>query len=121
MKRVYWTTQELMKNLNKVMHLRTGVHSVEGSQHPERGSTVWGGELAGQGFAIAWDWSEVRGRTVALADPMCVLSNVMLVEDDGLVMDQGQKLLHLNTAVYCLRWQRVVMARYTHSEERLAA
>jgi hypothetical protein len=121
MKRVYWTVQEFMKNMNRARHLGTFAQEVAGSAEGKRGCTVWGGELDRQFFAVAWEWAEVRGRTVALADPMYVVSNIMLVEENGLVMDNGQKLVHLNSAVYCLKWQRTVMESFVQCDERMAA
>jgi hypothetical protein len=121
MKRVYWTTREFMNNLSIVRHLGTDTHSVEGQVQLQRGTTVWGAEVGDEWFAMAWEWCQVRGRTVALADPMYVISNVLLVDDDGLLMDQGRRVVHLNSAVYCLNWQSVVMAAGRPCEERMAA
>lgn len=121
MKRVYWTKQQFIKNMRKVRHLGTDAHPVEGFDKLGRGTTVWGGEADGQSFAIVWEWAQVPGRGVALADPMYVLSNLMLVEDDGFVMEGGEKLVYLNSAVCCLRWQRAVMASLSYCDERMAA
>jgi hypothetical protein len=46
----------------------------------------------------------------ALSDPMAVLSNVRLVDDDGRPLDEGLRLVHLNSAVHELSWQSHLQA-----------
>ena len=78
------------------------------------GQALWAAPIsASEGQAdrigIAWDWTEVREGVVALVDPMRLLSNLELVGDDGVCLDEGATVVHLNTAVYCLDWQSSAM------------
>jgi hypothetical protein len=61
--------------------------------------------MAGRQVGIAWDWAEVRGSAVALADPMQVLSNMVIVDHVGAVMERSKALLHLNSVIHHVQWQ----------------
>jgi len=76
-----------------------------GGRRPRQGQTLWAATHQGLPLGLAWDWAEVRDESVALSDPMNVLSNVRLVDDDGLPLAGSQRLVHLNSAVHELDWQ----------------
>jgi hypothetical protein len=61
--------------------------------------------MAGRQVGIAWDWAEVRASVVAVADPMQVLSNMILVDDVGAVMTRSKAVLHLNSVIHFVEWQ----------------
>jgi hypothetical protein len=69
-----------------------------------KGQVLWGTRGDSGEVGLAWDWCEVR-QVIALADPMTVLSNVQLVNDDGRRLPRAQELLYLNNAVHELCWQ----------------
>lgn len=70
-----------------------------------QGQTLWAATHQGLPLGLAWDWAEVRDESVALSDPMNVLSNVRLVDDDGVPLAGSQRIVHLNSAVHELDWQ----------------
>ena len=95
---------------------------------PERrqGQALWGGCIKGRHVGIAWDWAEVTSSVVAMSDPMKVLTNLVLTDDDGCILDDGATVLQLNGAIHELPWQDVVLGgRRTVSrplvQQRLAA
>ncbi|MDQ2736026.1 MAG: hypothetical protein M3Y55_13795, partial [Pseudomonadota bacterium] len=53
----------------------------------------------------AWDWREVRPGVVALSDPMTVLSNIVLLGEEGRPVDSFKRILHLNNVIFSLPWQ----------------
>lgn len=74
------------------------------------GQAVWGaGTEHDEHVALAWDWREVRPGVVAMADPMTVVSNVVLLED-GHPIESLKQILYLNNAIFSLPWQDA--ARY---------
>ena len=75
-------------------------------QHGLRsGQTAWGANITESGdIGLAWDWREVRPGVVAMADPMTVLSNVVLLEN-GEPVAPSKQILHLNSAIFSLPWQ----------------
>jgi hypothetical protein len=70
---------------------------------------------------LAWDWAEVRKDVVALCDPMNVLSNVRLVDDEGAPLGAAERVLHLNSAIHELDWQPHVMRRQSNWAQPMAA
>ena len=69
---------------------------------------MWGG-LSGEGDAgLAWDWVEITQGVVAMADPMCVVTNMHLVNRDGEVLPATEAALHFNQFVRRLPWQEEV-------------
>ena len=69
---------------------------------------MWGG-LSGEGDAgLAWDWVEITRGVVAMADPMCVVTNMQLLNRDGEVLPATEAALHFNQFVRRLPWQEEV-------------
>jgi len=69
---------------------------------PRQGQALWAANHDGAPLGIAWDWAEVRRDVVALCDPMNVLSNVRLVDDDGEPLGEAERMVHLNSAMHAL-------------------
>lgn len=86
-----------------------------------KGQVLWGTECKGQPVGLAWDWAEVRADVVALSDPMGVLSNVLLLDEHGDCLDEGERMVHLNSAIHGLGWQGHACGRAAVHEEALAA
>ncbi|MEO5735349.1 MAG: hypothetical protein ABIN96_01350 [Rubrivivax sp.] len=88
----------------------------------KHGLSLWGCELDGTLVGMAWDWAEVRPSVVALSDPMKILSNIILLDDDRCCMEEARRLLYFNTAVFRLPWQEETgRAHHDTSLDRLAA
>lgn len=79
-----------------------GVGSPPGQRH---GQALWAVTHRGYPLGLAWDWAEVHDDAVALCDPMNVLSNVRLVDDEGAPIPDAERIVHLNSAVHELGWQ----------------
>jgi hypothetical protein len=102
-------------------HLGTSVHQAGDGGEPRCGQALWGAERDGQLIGVAFEWAEMTGEIVALSDPMQILSNVKLLQDDGECMDDLTRIVQLNTAIHELDWQQQIPARAARFSERLAA
>ena len=72
------------------------------------GQTMWGSRCADGECGVAWDWVELPGHAVAMADPMAVVTNIRLLGDTGEVLTAQQAALYLNEIVHALPWQEEV-------------
>ena len=69
------------------------------------------GEEGADGEAgVAWDWVMLSRDVVAMADPMCVVTNLRLLGDHGEVLTSWEAARHLSRIVYGLPWQGQVQA-----------
>lgn len=85
------------------VHGGTHVSSRGRRGRPSRGHTLWRNARAGVG--LAWDWIEITDGVVAMVDPMCVATNVRLLDRDGGVLPAVEAALHFNQFVRRLAWQ----------------
>lgn len=90
-------------------------------QGPRQGQTLWAAGFRGRPLGLAWDWAEVRKGVVALCDPMSVLSNLQLVDDEGHLLDEADRIVHLNSAVHDLDWQAQIVRQREGWLQPLAA
>lgn len=88
------------------VHWGTRVTSKGSRSRLSRGHTIWSGAAGGAG--IAWDWVEITRGVVAMEDPMCVVTNVRLLDRDGLVLPSVEAALHFNQFVRRIPWQEEV-------------
>jgi hypothetical protein len=72
------------------------------------GQTVWTARAADGDAGMAWDWIEIAHGVVAIADPLSVVTNVRLVNDEGEVLTALQAARFLNEMVHALPWQQEV-------------
>jgi len=89
-----------------------------GSQY---GDTLWGTPSRGALVALRWRWREVGENIVAIENPMNIASNVVLLDEVGRALPPTKRILHLNNAVFRLRWQSPVLAGARRRRQRLAA
>lgn len=97
------------ESLGQFRHVETSVDPVPDKDGFHHGQTLWAcgmGEPQAVPLGIAWDWREIRHGIVIIADPMGVVSNVRLRRGDNPI-DEGERLLCLNNAIFSLPWQRV--------------
>jgi hypothetical protein len=93
-------------------HLGTSVEADDDMPGLHRGQALWGAELSAGRIGIAWEWREVRANVVAMDDPMVVLANVELQDDQGRSLHDGPRLLALHGLIHELPWQdEVSLAR----------
>ena len=93
------------KRKARFMHLGTRVTTVGEPGQPVAGQTVWS-ELLEHGEAgLAWDWIQIADGVVAMANPLCVVTNLRLVGAHGEVLPARECALHLSRIVRELPWQ----------------
>lgn len=87
-----------------------GTHVTPGGDGPGcvAGQTVWTAHAAEGEAGMAWDWIEIARGVVAIADPLSVVTNVRLVNDEGEVLTALQAARFLNEMVRALPWQQEV-------------
>ena len=120
-KPVRTTVDEWVDVLGRMRQLGASVSPQAGPTGPARGQVLWGTLDSEQPIGIAWDWAEMREEVLALSDPMGVLSNVMLVDEDGASIDDSLRTVYLNTAIHEFGWQQQVKARRPQRLSPLAA
>ncbi|MDH4061800.1 MAG: hypothetical protein OEU94_13390, partial [Aquincola sp.] len=86
-------------------HLDTQVFPITDEDAPVSGQTVWRGAGADGDVGVAWDWVMLSRDVVAMADPMCVVTNLRLLGDGGEVLTSWESARHLSRIVYGLPWQ----------------
>jgi hypothetical protein len=69
------------------------------------GQTVWAETVRGQRVGLVWDWSEVCDGVLALVDPLCMVTNLRLLNPHGEVLTAMEAALYLNRWVNELPWQ----------------
>ncbi len=111
---IYWHSGQAPSL--ELHHLGTCVTDVDEHQRATAGQTIWGGSGAEGDAGMAWDWVRMPLGMVAMADPMCVVSNLCILNDLGEVLSASKAALVLNEIVYSLPWQtevrRAIMAMH---------
>lgn len=92
----------------RLMHLGTCILTPGDESQPCTGQTLWGSDLEAGAAAVAWDWVRLCPGVVALADPLGLITNLHLVDDQGEPLPSLQAALHLNELVRGLPWQHEV-------------
>jgi len=72
------------------------------------GQTIWGGQSDEGEAGVAWDWVQICGDVVAMADPMSVVTNLRLIGEEGEVLTALESARFLNEIVHTLPWQTEV-------------
>jgi len=116
---VIMSVAEWNASVSHLKHLGTSEYEYDEQRGLWCGQALWGRDAANDLIGVAWDWKEVRPGVVAMSDPMTVLSNAILIGEDGSRVNPFKRLLHLNDAIFLLPWQGTVRAR--HRDARLAA
>ena len=86
-------------------HLETQVFPTSEDDAPVSGQTVWRTDVEGGDAGVAWDWVMLSRDVVAMADPMCVVTNLRLLGRKGEVLTSWEAARHLSQIVYGLPWQ----------------
>jgi hypothetical protein len=89
-------------------HVGTQIFPVAGEDSPVCGQTVWRTDAPQGEAGVAWDWVMLSDEVVAMADPMCVVTNLRLLGDKGEVLTSWEAARHLSRIVYGLPWQHEV-------------
>ena len=91
-----------------LVHLGTRVLHYGGDAAPCSGQTLWGEATHDRSAGVAWDWVQITGDIVAMADPMSVVTNLRLVGNEGEVLTALESARYLNEIVHALPWQNEV-------------
>lgn len=100
-------------------HLGTNIS--EESPQQRCGQALWGLRVGSQVVGIAFEWAEAARGVPVLADPMQILSNVTLLDDDGRPLNDAARIVELNTAVHEIDWQQQLADKRQSTLQRLAA
>jgi hypothetical protein len=115
---VFATVEQLGNALQHMQPLDTSSDGASGAGR--QGQALWGGCINGRHVGIAWDWAEVTKSVVAMSDPMKVLTNLVLMDDQGCILDDGASVLQLNGAIHELPWQDVVLSSAANAAQRVS-
>jgi hypothetical protein len=108
-----WPTVFCQANPRRTLqfvHLGTRVTHSGSGQSPPSGHTVWGECSLNQDAGLAWDWVQICDGVVAMVDPMCVVTNLRLVGEQGQVLTSREAALYLGRLVRQLPWQDEVLS-----------
>lgn len=72
-----------------------------------RGHVVYGAAADSGCAALAWEWAEMKPRVIAMSDPMTIISNIRLQQDQSDV-DEDARLLFLHGLIGRVDWQAEV-------------
>jgi hypothetical protein len=100
---VLWQVDHLRPLLMR--HLGTRVTNPGDQISRTAGQTIWAAAAAQDQAGMAWDWIQLSGGVVAMADPLSVVTNLRLISADGDTLSQLESLRHLNEVVHRLPWQ----------------
>lgn len=106
---VFATVEELEEALPRMEPLGSSLQYNPEAHRHRHGQTIWGGSIKGCKVGIAWDWAEVMNSVVALSDPTRVVSNLILTDSEGRMLDDNSCMLELNGAIHGLPWQEEVL------------
>ena len=72
------------------------------------GQTLWGDAREAQSAGVAWDWVQIQGGVVAMSDPLGLVTNLKLLDDEGEALTHVETAVQLHQLVYSLPWQTEV-------------
>ncbi len=89
-------------------HLGTRVLTLGGEDCLCCGQTLWGDASEAQSAGVAWDWVQIQRGVVAMADPLGLVTNLKLLDDEGEALNNVEAAVQLHQLVYALPWQTEV-------------
>jgi hypothetical protein len=89
-------------------HLGTRVLSFGDESSPCTGQTLWGDESENCSAGVAWDWVRLLPGVVAMSDPLGLVTNLKLLDDQGEALTQIEAAVRLHQLVHALPWQSEV-------------
>ena len=92
----------------RLIHMHTRVVQSGLYDTPCCGQTLWARVSSDATAGVAWDWIQLHQGVVAMADPMGLVTNLMLLDAQGEPIPTLQAALHLNEIVHALPWQTEV-------------
>ena len=98
----------------QLVHMGTRVLTFGDHDAPCSGQTLWGERTDACSAGVAWDWVEVREGVVAMSDPLGMVTNLRLLDEQGEVMSQTAMAMRLHPLVHALPWQDEVTRALRH-------
>ena len=89
-------------------HLGTRVLNFGDEDSPCTGQTLWGDESEDHSAGVAWDWVRLMPGVVAMSDPLGLVTNLKLLDDQGEALTNVEAAVRLHQLVYSLPWQSEV-------------
>lgn len=100
----------------QLSHLGTHVLSFGDDACMCSGQTLWGDASDSQSAGVAWDWVQLQQGVVAMSDPLGLVTNLKLLDDQGEALTHVETALQLHQLVHALPWQSEVQ-RALHQAE----
>jgi hypothetical protein len=92
----------------QLMHLGTRVLNFGDEGSPCTGQTLWGDESEDRSAGVAWDWVRLMPGVVAMLDPLGMVTNLKLLDDQGEALTNMEAAVRLHQLVHALPWQSEV-------------
>lgn len=86
-------------------HLDTAIDEASITAGRARGQSTWFLECPHGIGAVGWEWEQFHRGSVALSDPMSIVSNLRIVDESQCPVDDSRRALVLNTLVHGVDWQ----------------
>ena len=86
-------------------HLGTRVLNYGDDSSPCTGQTLWGDEREAHSAGVAWDWVTLKPGVVAMSDPLGLVTNLHLLDDNGEALTEVEVAMRLHQLVHGLPWQ----------------
>ena len=78
------------------------------------GQTLWGDASDERTAGVAWDWVELQQGVVAMCDPLGLVTNLKLVDEEGEALNRVAAAVRLHQIVHALPWQTEVQRALHH-------
>lgn len=89
----------------RLQHMGTQITHPGAAIFSAFGQTLWASLGGDADVGVAWDWVVLTRGVVAMADPMAVVTNLRLIDDEGEVLGAIESARHVNCIVHALPWQ----------------
>ncbi|MDT7833788.1 hypothetical protein [Aquabacterium sp. OR-4] len=100
-----------------LQHLCTQVSPANDPAFRSLGQTLWAASCQHGRAAMAWDWVELSEGVFAMVDPMAIVTNLRLVDDQGEPLPSMETARHINGIVHGLPWQQAVEQAISQSPQ----
>jgi len=97
-----------------LMHLGTHVLNFGDDACLCSGQTLWGDASDECTAGVAWDWVELQQGVVAMCDPLGLVTNLKLLDEEGEALNRVAAAVRLHQLVHALPWQTEVQRALHH-------
>lgn len=111
-------TEEWARDAKNLKALQISCMGRNRSEGLGSGHCLWACSTPSGTIGIGWRWTEILPGVLAIDDPLDVFSNVILLGEAGLPVDDNRRVGHLHNAIHDLDWQSVVRQRLAGTSSR---